>query len=84
MPLTKTAHLAETVRKLLARGAGANAFNILNRLHPSDIAELLGELPNYRKVAFELLVQRNLSLAGEALSELGQARGGELLTGMRQ
>lgn len=82
MPLTKTAHLAETVRKLLARGAGANAFNILNRLHPSDIAELFGELPNYRKVAFELLVQKNLSLAGEALSELGQARGGELLTGM--
>ena len=82
MPLTKTPHLAETVRKLLARDAGANAFNILNRLHPSDIAELFGELPNYRKVAFEILAQKNQSLAGAALSELGPARGGELLAGM--
>ena len=71
MSLTKTPHLAETLRKLLARGAGPNALNILNRLHPSDIAQLFGELPNYRKVAFELLVQHNLILAGEALSELG-------------
>ena len=47
MPLTKTPHLAETVRKLLARGAGPNAFNIIHRLHPVDIAELLSELPNY-------------------------------------
>ena len=82
MSLTRTPHLAETLRKLLARGAGPNALNILNRLHPSDIAQLFGELPNYRKVAFELLVQHNLILAGEALSELGPARGGDLLAGM--
>ncbi len=82
MPLTKTPHLAETVRKLLARGAGPNAFNILHRLHPSDIAELFGELPNYRKVAFELLTQKDLALASQALSELGPDRGGELLAGM--
>jgi magnesium transporter len=82
MPLTKTPHLAETVRKLLARGAGPNAFNILSRLHPSDIAELFGELPNYRKVAFELLTQKDLALASQALSELGPDRGGELLAGM--
>jgi magnesium transporter len=82
MPLTKTPHLAETVRKLLARGAGPNAFNILNRLHPSDIAELFSELPNYRKVAFELLTQKDLGLASQALSELGPDRGGELLAGM--
>ncbi len=82
MSLTKTPHLAETLRKLLARGAGPNALNILNRLHPSDIAQLFGELPNYRKVAFELLVQHNLILAGEALSELGPPRGGDLLAGM--
>jgi magnesium transporter len=82
MPLTKTPQLAETVRKLLARGAGPNAFNILHKLHPVDIAELLSELPNYRKAAFELLIQSDLNLAGEALSELGSARGGELLAGM--
>jgi magnesium transporter len=82
MPLTKTPQLAETVRKLLARGAGPNAFNIIHRLHPVDIAELLSELPNYRKVAFELLIQNDLTLASEALSELGPARGGDLLAGM--
>jgi len=37
MPLTKTPLLAETVRKLVARGAYVNAYKILNRLHPSDI-----------------------------------------------
>jgi hypothetical protein len=34
MPLTRTPLLSETVRKLVARGAYVNAFNILNRLHP--------------------------------------------------
>ena len=83
MPLTKTPLLAETVRKLVGRGATPNAYNILSKLHPSDIAELLGELhENSRKVTFELLVQRDLSLASEALSELGVDRGAELLLDM--
>lgn len=83
MPLTKTPLLAETVRKLVTRGAEANAYNIVSRLHPSDIAKLLGELPeNLRKPTFEILLQRNVPLAGEALSELGHASGAELLTGM--
>ena len=42
MPLTRPPRLAETVRKLVARGAHVHAFNILNRLHPSDIAGVLG------------------------------------------
>ena len=83
MPLTKTPLLAETVRKLVGRGATPNAYNILSKLHPSDIAELLGELhENSRKSTFELLVQRNLALASEALSELGVERGAELLLDM--
>ena len=83
MPLTKTPLLAETVRKLVGRGATPNAYNILSKLHPSDIAELLGELhENFRKPTFELLVQRDLSLASEALSELGVDRGTELLLDM--
>ena len=83
MPLTKTPLLAETVRKLVRRGATPNAYNILSKLHPSDIAELLGELhENFRKPTFELLVQRDLSLASEALSELGVDRGVELLLDM--
>ena len=83
MAVTKTPLLAETVRKLVGRGATSNAYNILSKLHPSDIAELLGELQeNYRKPTFELLVQRNPSLASEALSELGVDRGAQLLLGM--
>jgi hypothetical protein len=72
MPLTRTPLLSETVRKLLARGADVNAFNILNRLHPVDIAGVLGDLPEHlRKGAFQTLHKRNLTLAGAALSELG-------------
>jgi len=83
MSVTKTPLLAETVRKLVGRGATPNAYNILSKLHPADIAELLGELQeNYRKPTFELLVQRNSSLASEALSELGVDRGVELLLDM--
>jgi len=83
MPVTKTPLLAETVRKLVGRGATPNAYNILSKLHPSEIAELLGELhENYRKPTFELLVQRNTQLASEALSELGVDRGVELLLDM--
>ena len=83
MSVTKTPLLAETVRKLVGRGATPNAYNILSKLHPADIAELLGELQeNYRKLTFELLVQKNSSLASEALSELGVDRGSELLLDM--
>ena len=83
MPAAKAPLLAETVRRLVSRGATANVLNILGKLHPSDIAQLLSELPeSSRKPTFELLLQRNLSLAGEALSELGPARGAELLKDM--
>ena len=83
MSVTKTPLLAETVRKLVGRGAAPNAYNILSKLHPSEIAELLGELQeNYRKPTFEILVQRNSRLASEALSEFGVDRGAELLLDM--
>src|SRR3990172_10524264 len=83
MPLTRTPLLSETVRKLVARGAYVNAFNILNRLHPSDIAGLLPELPEHpRREAFKTLHKRNLTLAGAALSELGPERGASILSEM--
>ena len=83
MPSTRTPNLAETVRKLIARGATVNAYNILQRLHPSDIAGVLAELPeSLRKQAFEVLRQRNLALASEALSEFGPARGAGLLSSL--
>ncbi len=83
MSTVKAPLLAETVRRLVSRGASTNVLNILGKLHPSDIAQLLGELADpYRKPAFELLLQKDVSLAGEALSELGPLRGAELLKDM--
>jgi len=81
MPLTRTPLLSETVRKLVARGAYVNAFNILNRLHPADVAGILGDLPDHlRREAFKTLHKRNLTLAGAALSELGPDRGSSILS----
>ncbi len=83
MPLTRTPLLAETVRKLVARGAYVNAYNILSRLHPSDIAGILGELSEHlRRDTFKIVLQRNISLASEALSELGPGRGTAILADM--
>jgi len=83
MPLTRTPLLAETVRKLVTRGAYVNAYKILNRLHPSDIADILGDLSEQlRRELFKTLYQRDLSLASEALSELGPERGAVILAEM--
>jgi len=83
MPLTRTPLLSETVRKLVARGAYVNAYNILNRLHPADIAGILADLPEHlRREAFKTLHKRNLTLAGAALSELGPERGASILSEM--
>ncbi|HSF19474.1 MAG TPA: magnesium transporter [Vicinamibacteria bacterium] len=80
---TRTPLLAETVRKLVARGAHANAFNILSRLHPSDIASILGELSEHlRRDAFQNLHKRDIRLASAAISELGPERGASLLSEM--
>lgn len=83
MPLTRTPLLAATVRKLVARAAYVNAYNILSRLHPSDIAGILAELPEHlRRETFGIVYQRNISLASEALSELGPGRGTAILADM--
>ncbi|HXV63509.1 MAG TPA: magnesium transporter [Vicinamibacteria bacterium] len=80
---TRTPLLAETVRKLVARGAHVNAFNILSRLHPSDIASILGELSEHlRRDAFQTLHKRDIRLASAAISELGPERGASLLSEM--
>jgi len=83
MPLTRTPLLSETVRKLLARRAYVNAYNILNRLHPADVAGILADLPEHlRREAFKTLQKRNLTLASAALSELGPERGASILSEM--
>ena len=83
MPLTRTPLLAETVRKLVARGAYVNAYKILTRLHPSDVAAILGDLSEHlRRDTFKTLYRRDLTLASKALSELGPERGAVILSEM--
>lgn len=80
MVLTKTPLLAETVRKLVSRGASANAHRILSRLHPADVAQVLADLPEtYRLTTFRVVFQRDLALAAEALGELGTERAATLV-----
>ena len=68
MVLTKTPLLAETVRKLVSRGAFANAHRILEKLHPADVAQVLADLPEaYRLKTFRVVFQRDLNLAAAAL-----------------
>ena len=56
MILTKTPLLAETVRKLVSRGAAANAHRILSKLHPADVAQVLADLPEgYRLKTFRVV-----------------------------
>jgi magnesium transporter len=80
MALTKTPLLAETVRKLVSRGASANAHRILEKLHPADVAQVLADLPEaYRLKTFRVVFRRDLNLAAAALSELGVERSATLV-----
>ena len=82
MRSTQLTRFADTVRKLLARGATRNALHILSQLHAADIARLLGQLPAYRKIAFQSLMEMDPRLASEALRELDPANSAELVQGM--
>ena len=80
MALTKTPLLAETVRKLVSRGASANAHRILSKLHAADVGQVLADLPEaYRLKTFQVVFRRDLALAAAALGELGVERAGTLL-----
>jgi len=83
MALTKTPLLAETVRKLVSRGAYANAHRLLSKLHPADVAQVLADLPEaYRLKTFRAVFQRDTALAAEALGEFGAERGAGLVAGL--
>jgi len=70
----------DSVKRLLRIGATANLLNLLQKQHPSDVAQVFGELPDKeREATFSLLAERNGRLAMEALSELGPEAGAALL-----
>src|SRR5690606_27454037 len=70
----------EPVRRLLRVGATPNLVNLLQKLHPADLAQVFAELPEReRHAAFNTLVERNGRLAMEAVRELGPEKGAGLL-----
>src|SRR5580765_5222123 len=72
----------DSVRRLLRIGATANLFNLLQKQHPADLAQIFGELPERDRIAaFAVLVERNSRLAMETVSELGPETGAVLLAG---
>jgi magnesium transporter len=72
----------DSVRRLLRIGAAANLLNLLQKQHPADLAQVLGDLPDHeRNAVFAVLIERNARLAMEAVSEMGPERGAGLLTG---
>ena len=81
-PQRKSDVVLDSVKRLLRVGATANLFNLLQKQHPADLAQIFGELPDRDRVAaFAVLVERNSRLAMETLSELGPEAGAMLLAG---
>jgi magnesium transporter len=75
--------MVESVRKLVRRGAMSNATNLLAKLRPVDIAQVLDHLqPNEREATFSALVRNDLKKAAEALSEMETERAVELLAAL--
>jgi len=81
-PQRKSDVVLDSVKRLLRVGATTNLFNLLQKQHPADLAQIFGELPDRGRVAaFAVLVERNSRLAMETLSELGPEAGAMLLAG---
>jgi magnesium transporter len=79
-PQRKIDVVLDSVRRLLRIGATANLFNLLQKQHPADLAQVLAELQERdRKAAFSILVERSPKLAMEAVAELGPEAGALLL-----
>jgi len=73
--------MLDSVSRLARRGAIANAANLLTKLRPVDIAQILGQLPNHdSEIVFQALVHHDLDKAAEALSEMETSRSVSLLT----
>ena len=79
-PLRRIDVVLDSVKRLQRIGATANLLNLLQKQHPADLAEVLGELPHgERRSTFNTLISHNSRLAMEALSELEPEVGETLL-----
>lgn len=71
-PLRRTDVVLDSVKRLQRMGASANLVNLLQKQHPSDLAELFSELSDKdRRSTFTLLLDHHSHLAMEALIEYG-------------
>jgi magnesium transporter len=72
--------MLDSVSRLIRRGAMSNAANLLTKLRPVDIAQILNQLTQHeRETTFHALVRNDLGRAAEALSEMETDRAVELL-----
>jgi len=70
----------DSIKRLQRLGATANLLNLLQKQHPADLAEVLGELSDIdRRSIFNTLLGANSRLAMEALSEFDSDIGAALL-----
>src|SRR5215216_493822 len=77
--------MLDSVGRLVRRGAMSNAVNLLTKLRPVDIAQILGQLSQYeRETIFHALVRNDLTKAAEALSEMETDRAVALLTTLKR
>ena len=77
--------MLDSVSRLARRGAMSNAANLLTKLRPVDIAQILGQLPHRdSELVFEAFVHHDLSKAAEALSEMETDRSVALSTSARK
>ena len=73
--------MLDSVGRLVRRGAMSNAVNLLTKLRPVDISQILNQLPQHeRQSLFEALSRHDLPRAAEALSEMEPARAVVLLS----
>ena len=73
--------MLDSVGRLVRRGAMSNAVNLLTKIRPVDIAQVLSQLPQHeRETLFDALVHHELTRAAEALSEMETDRAVALLT----
>ncbi len=73
--------MLDSVGRLVRRGAMSNAVNLLTKIRPVDIAQLLSQLPQHeRETLFDALARHELTKAAEALSEMETDRAVALLT----
>jgi magnesium transporter len=73
--------MLDSVGRLVRRGAMSNAVNLLTKIRPVDIAQVLSQLPQHdRETLFDALVHQELTRAAEALSEMETDRAVSLLT----